>query len=319
MAIKVSGTTVVDDSRNISATNINLGTTSSVSTSSPNSIDLGGTYSNSASQNLKFKLYNDGSSIGGFGVSSGQLDYSVWLGGVHKFYVGGRERLRVRNFGDINNASYPANDSYFGVAAILKGDIYSDGYTARWTELAVETQNGGYGTAISSWSDSTWQGGANYSIEFGNSWSGANNVSRKATEFRFQSCANADGSGSAMAFFIEGTGRQFRAYGPGYTERPAHFCRAWVSFNGVGTISIRSSGNVSSLNDYGPGNYGVNFTVLMPDANYCAVGNASITDQITHFAVNSSNRLTNNVQIFPVSNSSNQVVDANTIDLAIFR
>lgn len=46
--------------------------------------------------------------------------------------------------------------------------------------------------------------------------------------------------------------------------------KAWVNFNGTGTVAIRASGNVSSITDNGTGNYTVNFTVAMTDANYSA-------------------------------------------------
>lgn len=46
------------------------------------------------------------------------------------------------------------------------------------------------------------------------------------------------------------------------------FCRAWVNFNGTGTIAIRASFNVSSITDNGIGLYTVNFTNAMPDINY---------------------------------------------------
>lgn len=48
-------------------------------------------------------------------------------------------------------------------------------------------------------------------------------------------------------------------------------CRAWVNFNGTGTVAIRASFNVSSITDNGTGSYSVNFTTAMPDANYSAV------------------------------------------------
>jgi hypothetical protein len=47
-------------------------------------------------------------------------------------------------------------------------------------------------------------------------------------------------------------------------------CRAWVNFNGTGTVAIRASFNVSSITDNGTGNYNVNFTTAMPDADYAA-------------------------------------------------
>jgi hypothetical protein len=52
----------------------------------------------------------------------------------------------------------------------------------------------------------------------------------------------------------------------------AYGCRAWVNFNGEGTVAIRASGNVSSITDNGTGDYTVNFTTAMPDANYAITG-----------------------------------------------
>ena len=49
---------------------------------------------------------------------------------------------------------------------------------------------------------------------------------------------------------------------------PSYSARAWVNFNGTGTVAIRASGNVSSITDNGTGNYTVNFATAMPDADY---------------------------------------------------
>jgi hypothetical protein len=54
----------------------------------------------------------------------------------------------------------------------------------------------------------------------------------------------------------------------GSTLYPAFACRAWVNFNGTGTVSIRGNGNVSSITDNGVGDYTVNFTSALADANY---------------------------------------------------
>lgn len=56
---------------------------------------------------------------------------------------------------------------------------------------------------------------------------------------------------------------------------PIYACRAWVNFNGTGTVAIRASGNVSSITDRGVGQYTLNFTTAMPDANFGAVGSGS--------------------------------------------
>jgi len=55
---------------------------------------------------------------------------------------------------------------------------------------------------------------------------------------------------------------------------PLYMCRAWVNFNGTGTVAIRASGNVSSITDNGTGDYTVNFTTAMSDANYSVTGMA---------------------------------------------
>ena len=49
---------------------------------------------------------------------------------------------------------------------------------------------------------------------------------------------------------------------------PSYSARAWVNFNGTGTVAIRASGNVSSITDNGTGLYTLNFTTSMPDTNY---------------------------------------------------
>jgi hypothetical protein len=48
----------------------------------------------------------------------------------------------------------------------------------------------------------------------------------------------------------------------------AYGCRAWVNFNGTGTVAIRASGNVSSITDLATGTYTVNLTTAIVDANY---------------------------------------------------
>ena len=52
-------------------------------------------------------------------------------------------------------------------------------------------------------------------------------------------------------------------------------CKAWVNFNGTGTVAIRAAYNVSSITDNGTGNYTVNFTTAMVDANYSVICSAS--------------------------------------------
>ena len=59
---------------------------------------------------------------------------------------------------------------------------------------------------------------------------------------------------------------------------PIYACRAWVNFNGTGTVAIRASGNVSSITDNGTGDYTVNFTTAMPSDNYAFAGDANSSE-----------------------------------------
>ena len=83
-----------------------------------------------------------------------------------------------------------------------------------------------------------------------------------------------DGSGnvsiSGNLSFNSGYGSAAVGYG----------CRAWVNFNGEGTVSIRSSGNVSSITDNGTGDYTVNFTTAMSDANFAFAGTCLLSGAV---------------------------------------
>jgi hypothetical protein len=46
--------------------------------------------------------------------------------------------------------------------------------------------------------------------------------------------------------------------------------KAWVNFNGTGTVAIRASFNVSSITDNATGDYTINFTTALADTNYSA-------------------------------------------------
>ena len=78
---------------------------------------------------------------------------------------------------------------------------------------------------------------------------------------------SSNGSSFATRMVMDSSGNlQFNSgYGSVAT---AYGCRAWVNFNGTGTPAIRASGNVTSITDNGTGNYTINFTTAMPDANY---------------------------------------------------
>lgn len=115
-----------------------------------------------------------------------------------------------------------------------------------------------------------------------------------------------DASGNLL--FNSGYGSVATAYG----------CRAWVNFNGTGTVAIRGSGNVSSITDGGTGTYTVNFTTSMPDANYSAVVTGSDNASTNARYINDLSTSTSSV-FFELRNVQQAAQDANYVLVAVFR
>lgn len=63
----------------------------------------------------------------------------------------------------------------------------------------------------------------------------------------------------------------------GFDSAGGNAVKAWVNFNGTGTVAIRASFNVSSITDNGVGDYTVNFTTALADANYAVSALAADT------------------------------------------
>jgi hypothetical protein len=104
---------------------------------------------------------------------------------------------------------------------------------------------------------------------------------------------------------------------------PLYACRAWVNFNGTGTVAIRASGNVASITDGGAGNYYVTFSTAMPDANYVVVANAvtSATGQMIQYQAGVVDYSTTGFRIYTSSNgtSTNIKADCEIVSVAVFR
>ena len=110
---------------------------------------------------------------------------------------------------------------------------------------------------------------------------------------------------SANFKFNSGYGSVATAYG----------CRAWVNFDGTSTVTIRASGNVTSITDNGTGDYTVNFTTAMPDANYSVNVTASTATLST--AIRLDTLLAASVKFRTSSGGS--VADANNVCVDISR
>jgi len=120
------------------------------------------------------------------------------------------------------------------------------------------------------------------------------------------------GSVSGNLSFNSGYGSSAVAYG----------CRAWVNFNGTGTVAIRASGNVSSITDNGTGDYTVNFTTAMPDANYAVVGMgyASTSDNSTLRGIEQRGApATGSVRVLTMNGINTIAYDGDYVNVAVFR
>lgn len=100
--------------------------------------------------------------------------------------------------------------------------------------------------------------------------------------------------------------------------------KAWVNFNGTGTVAIRASFNVSSITDNGVGVYRVNFTNAMPDTNYCAQIFASNTGANRTFVQQDGNNNSNFGQYVTTSiafynGDLGNLFDSPFVSVAIFR
>jgi len=101
----------------------------------------------------------------------------------------------------------------------------------------------------------------------------------------------------------------------------AYGCRAWVNFNGTGTVAIRGSGNVTSITDNGTGNYTVNFTTAMPDVNYNVVtGGMYSAGVYVRFVLRDAGTAPTTSSIKLLCNQSGSTqADLEYVDIAVFR
>ena len=102
---------------------------------------------------------------------------------------------------------------------------------------------------------------------------------------------------------------------------PIYACRAWVNFNGTGTVSIRASGNVSSITYNGTGDYTINFTTAMIDSNYapaygCGAFNAGNS---WDYPAGTFIALTTSLRIKTYNTDNTTQVDSDMVTATIFR
>ena len=96
-------------------------------------------------------------------------------------------------------------------------------------------------------------------------------------------------------------------------------CVAWVNFDGTGTVAIRASYNVSSITDNGTGDYTINFTNALANANYVLTGMNNDGNGFSVHGANGTTAPTTTAQrIFTRNQVSNSLQDSPWISIAVF-
>jgi hypothetical protein len=143
---------------------VSIGSTAGAGVVNPDTLDLGGTYSSVAGANAKLRVYWDGTDTFGFGVSPGQLEYTVPSSSSHVFYQGATQSAKIDSSGRllvgtssqsggsllqvndnrirIATAKTPASATDTGVAGEICWDanyVYVCTATNTWKRSAIST------------------------------------------------------------------------------------------------------------------------------------------------------------------------------------
>lgn len=100
---------------------------------------------------------------------------------------------------------------------------------------------------------------------------------------------------------------------------PLYMCRAWVNFVGTGTVAINASGNVTNITDNSQGNYTINITTAISDANYSAVFGGRYTTGQANQGFGIVSQTTSAVRVITGTPSNNTAQDFDIVCAAIFR
>ena len=96
-------------------------------------------------------------------------------------------------------------------------------------------------------------------------------------------------------------------------------CRAWVNFNGTGTVAIRGDFNVNTITDNGTGNYRVNLSNAMPDANYATAFGGKPASNVNAQFKTDYNQTNTTSQVYVVTWANGTFGDFSDVCVSIYR
>tara|TARA_R100001510_G_scaffold54786_1_gene57878 strand:+ start:26 stop:748 length:723 start_codon:yes stop_codon:yes gene_type:complete len=239
-----------------------------------------------------------------------------------RFFTNGSEKFRIKSDGNVAiNTTDPKEKLDTRGAAVFSGDhaTSANAYGTAHGVMVSSVSGVGKITAISNGANDVNLelraldgGSANASqlfLDGGNNRVGIlkNNPS---------TALDVNGTVKATAFQGDGSALTNITGGSGEAE-----VKAWVNFNGTGTVAIRDSGNVSSVTDDGTGEYTVNFTTSLADANYCTQVTTRVTNalgtsgNINRFTAPSTSAVSVMCEIF----NNPFKIDAETVCVTVFQ
>jgi len=235
------------------------------------------------------------SSFGSFTGSTFTVEF--W---VYHNSLSGLIYYAVNYSGGSNGVIVGKNSSHVLISNLTGGGVDITGTTAmttgQWYHVALSGSSGSYklfldgnleGSSSSSGStgSNTWYLGAwVYSSTLYYPLDGylddirfTSGVARYTSAFTAPTTAHLTSAGDVNKQIIVNSTADGVAIGTGGINQ-ARIAKAWVNWNGTGTVAIRDSYNVSSMSDRGTGKYTINFSTAMSDTNYSGAGNAGLNN-----------------------------------------
>jgi hypothetical protein len=218
-----------------------IGDLSSVSTATPKTLSLGGTYSNSAGENIKLRVYEEPSAIGGMSVSGGQMEVNTWSSGKIAFYRGTTQSMIIDTSGNVGiGTNNPRTDLH-----VWTGTTGNSVEAARFTGAYAATGDGPLIRFTNFLSFATNPNTAEYNLagirayDFASNWGGA---------LQFLTAVQTGGGGNLTAAMTIDQTQQvgIGTVTPGYFFQVYNDTDIWHTVIGGASGQLRIGGQTSS-------------------------------------------------------------------------